>query len=220
MATGKTLVTLFGFPLSVGLIVGVAVILFYTFVGGYFAVAWTDVIQGFIMIGSLIIVFVATMMKMGWFTGLNEALAAIDPTLLSVWGRGNVYEGGYGVIAGAVGIYLIGYMGLPHSVNKHMAMGSPQTAKTSVVYATIWTQLFCFIPYFLGLAGLVIFTANPAGLIDNDPELVIPSLTALEFPGVFSGPVSYTHLHCLRPTGFTIRLCLALSFQDTVEAIS
>ena len=57
MATGKTLVTLFGFPLSVGLIVGVAVILFYTFVGGYFAVAWTDVIQGFIMIGSLIIVF-------------------------------------------------------------------------------------------------------------------------------------------------------------------
>ena len=94
------------------------------------------------------------MMKMGWFTGLNEKLAAIDPTLLSVWGRGNVYEGGYGVIAGAVGIYLIGYMGLPHSVNKHMAMGSPQTAKTSVVYATIWTQLFCFIPYFLGLAGL------------------------------------------------------------------
>ncbi len=57
------------------------------------------------MIGSLIIVFVATMMKMGWFVGLNEALAAIDPTLLSVWGRGNVYEGGYGVIAGAVGIY-------------------------------------------------------------------------------------------------------------------
>ena len=187
MATGKTLVTLFGFPLSVGLIVGVAVILFYTFVGGYFAVAWTDVIQGFIMIGSLIIVFVATMMKMGWFTGLNEKLAAIDPTLLSVWGRGNVYEGGYGVIAGAVGIYLIGYMGLPHSVNKHMAMGSPQTAKTSVVYATIWTQLFCFIPYFLGLAGLVIFTANPAGLINNDPELVIPSLTSLEFPGVFAG---------------------------------
>ena len=66
-------------------------------------------------------------------------------------------------------------------------MGSPQTAKTSVVYATIWTQLFCFIPYFLGLAGLVIFTANPAGLINNDPELVIPSLTSLEFPGVFAG---------------------------------
>jgi sodium/proline symporter len=209
MATGKTLVTLFGFPLSVGLIVGVAVILFYTFVGGYFAVAWTDVIQGFIMIGSLIIVFVATMMKIGWFTGLNEKLAAIDPTLLSVWGRGNVYEGGYGVIAGAVGIYLIGYMGLPHSVNKHMAMGSPQTAKTSVVYATIWTQLFCFIPYFLGLAGLVIFTANPAGLINNDPELVIPSLTSLEFPGVFAGLMLTAIMSAIMSTVAALMLLIA-----------
>ena len=111
LATGKTLVTLFGFPLEVGLVVGVAVILFYTFVGGYFAVAYTDVIQGFIMIGSIIIVFVKMMMDLGWFAGLNEALAAIDPTLLSVWGKGNHYEGGYGVIAGAIGIYLVGYMG-------------------------------------------------------------------------------------------------------------
>ena len=161
LATGKTLVSLFGFPLEVGLVVGVAVILFYTFVGGYFAVAWTDVIQGFIMIGSLIIIFILLMTEMGWFTGLNEKLAEIDPTLLSVWGKDNLYEGGYGVIAGAILIYLIGYMGLPHSVNKHMAMANPKTAKTSVVYATIWTQLFCFIPYFLGLGGLVIFTADP-----------------------------------------------------------
>ena len=102
LATGKTLVSLFGFPLEVGLVVGVAVILFYTFVGGYFAVAWTDVIQGFIMIGSLIIIFILLMTEMGWFTGLNEKLAEIDPTLLSVWGKDNLYEGGYGVIAGAI----------------------------------------------------------------------------------------------------------------------
>ena len=151
----------------------------------------------------------SSMMKMGWFTGLNEKLAAIDPTLLSVWGRGDIYEGGYGVIAGAVGIYLIGYMGLPHSVNKHMAMGSPQTAKTSVVYATIWTQLFCFIPYFLGLAGLVIFTANPAGLINNDPELVIPSLTSLEFPGVFAGLMLTAIMSAIMSTVAALMLLIA-----------
>ena len=52
-------------------------------------------------------------------------------------GKRRPYEGQFGVIAGAVGISLIGYMGLPHSVNKHMAMGSPKTAKASVIYATI-----------------------------------------------------------------------------------
>lgn len=209
LATGKTLVSLFGFPLEVGLIAGVAVILIYTFVGGYFAVAWTDVIQGFIMIGSLIIIFILMMSEMGWFAGLNAQLAAIDPTLLSVWGKGNLYEGGYGVIAGAVLIYLIGYMGLPHSVNKHMAMANPKTAKTSVVYATIWTQLFCFIPYFLGLGGLVIFTADPAGLINGDPEMVIPSLANLMFPGVVSGIVLTAIMSAIMSTVAALMLLIA-----------
>ncbi|MDD4200710.1 MAG: sodium/solute symporter, partial [Eubacteriales bacterium] len=209
LATGKTLVSLFGFPLEVGLIAGVAVILIYTFVGGYFAVAWTDVIQGFIMFGSLIIIFILMMSEMGWFAGLNAQLAAIDPTLLSVWGKGNLYEGGYGVIAGAVLIYLIGYMGLPHSVNKHMAMANPKTAKTSVVYATIWTQLFCFIPYFLGLGGLVIFTADPAGLINGDPEMVIPSLANLMFPGVVSGIVLTAIMSAIMSTVAALMLLIA-----------
>lgn len=209
LATGKTLVSLFGFPLEVGLIAGVAVILFYTFVGGYFAVAWTDVIQGFIMIGSLIVIFILMMTEMGWFAGLNEKLAEIDPTLLSVWGRDNMYEGGYGVIAGAILIYLIGYMGLPHSVNKHMAMANPKTAKTSVVYATIWTQLFCFIPYFLGLGGLVIFTADPSGLINGDPEMVIPSLASMMFPGVISGIVLTAIMSAIMSTVAALMLLIA-----------
>ena len=209
LATGNTMLTLFGFPLEIALVVGVAVILIYTFLGGYFAVAYTDVIQGFIMIGSIILVFVKVMYDLGGFTGLNEALADIDPTLLSVWGRDGYYEGGYGVIAGAVGIYLIGYMGLPHSVNKHMAMGSPKTAKTSVIYATIWTQLFCFIPYFLGLAGLVLFTANPSGLIDNNPELVIPSLTQVEFPGVVSGLMLCAIMSAIMSTVAALMLLIA-----------
>lgn len=225
LATGKTLVSLFGFPLEIGLVVGCTVILFYTFVGGYFAVAWTDVIQGFIMIGSLILIFVLMMSRMGWFPGLNEQLAALDPTLLSVWGKGNMYEGGYGVIAGAVLIYLIGYMGLPHSVNKHMAMEKPAAAKTSVLYATIWTQLFCFIPYFLGLGGLVLFTQGDpanmadteaarqalesAGLINGDREMVIPSLANMMFPGVISGIVLTAIMSAIMSTVAALMLLIA-----------
>ena len=90
-----------------------------------------------------------------------------------------------------------------------MAMGSPKTAKTSVVYATIWTQLFCFIPYFLGLGGLVMFTADPSGLINNDPELVIPSLTALEFPGVISGLMLCAIMSAIMSTVAALMLLIA-----------
>lgn len=209
MATGKTLVTLFGFPLEIGLVIGVAVILFYTFVGGYFAVAWTDVIQGFIMIGSLIIIFIGVMIDMGGFTGLNARLAAIDPSLLGFWGRGDHYEGQWGVIAGASLIYFIGYMGLPHSVNKHMAMGSPKKAKTSAVYATIWTQLFCFIPYFLGMAGLIYYTNDASMLINDDMELVIPSLAAMKFPGIFSGLMLTAIMSAIMSTVAALMLLIA-----------
>lgn len=187
LASGKTMVSLFGFPLNAGLVVGVSVILIYTFVGGYFAVAWTDVIQGFIMIGALIGVLVLSLIELGGFTELNTRLAAIDSTYLSVWGKDLQYEGAYGMIAGAILIYLIGYMGLPHCVNKHMAMESPKTAKKTVVYATIWTQLFCFTPYILGIIGIVMLPG--LDVTTNEHEMVIPMLADLMFPGLVTAVV-------------------------------
>ena len=185
LSAGQTMVALFGFPLAIGLPIGAAVILIYTFIGGYFAVAWTDVIQGFIMIGALIGVLILSMVNVGGFTGLNNRLAAIDPTYLSVWGQGERYHGAVGMIAGSILIYLIGYMGLPHCVNKHMAMESPKAAKKSVVYATVWTQFFCFTPYILGLFGIILLP----GLSGSDVELVIPKLADMMFPDVVSAIV-------------------------------
>ncbi len=183
LSAGKTLQSLFDFPFAAGLIIGVAVIMLYTFIGGYFAVAWTDVIQGFIMIGALITILILSLVELGGLGGLNAQLGSIDETYLSVWGKDLQYENAYGIIIGAILIYLIGYMGLPHCVNKHMAMGSPKVAKTTVVYATIWTQLFCFTPYILGLCGIVLLP-NIA-----DPEMVIPELANMMFPGVVAAIV-------------------------------
>lgn len=183
LASGKTLALLFNFPFAPALIAGVTVILIYTFIGGYFAVAWIDVIQGMIMVTSVIGVLILSIVKVGGFTALNTKLAAIDPTYLSVWGKGLIYENGYGVIAGAVLIYLIGYIGLPHVVIKHMAMESPATAKQTLLIATIWNQLFIFSPYILGLCGILLLP-NIA-----DPEMVIPELSFQMFPGVIAAVV-------------------------------
>ena len=40
---------------TTGMIIGAAVIIFYTMMGGFFAVAWTDMVQGIIMIGTLVV---------------------------------------------------------------------------------------------------------------------------------------------------------------------
>lgn len=183
LAAGKTIALLFDFPFAPSLIVGVGVILFYTFVGGYFAVAWTDVIQGIIMVSAVIGVLILSLWKIGGLTALNMKLAAIDPTYLSVWGKDLQHQGAWSVIAGAVLIYLIGYVGLPHVVVKHMAMDSPGAAKTTLLYATVWNQLFIFSPYILGICGII--------LLPNilDPEMVIPELAFMMFPGFMAAIV-------------------------------
>ncbi|MEG1584430.1 MAG: sodium/proline symporter [Anaerovorax sp.] len=186
LAAGKTIALLFDVPFAPAIIVGVTVIMLYTFIGGYFAVAWTDVIQGIIMVSAVVGVLILSIKEIGGLTALNTKLAAIDPTYLSVWGRDLQYQGAWGVIASAVLIYLIGYVGLPHVVIKHMAMESPKAAKTTLIYATIWNQLFIFSPYILGLCGIILL---PEFASMADAEMVIPELAFMMFPGVIAAVV-------------------------------
>ena len=52
---GKVLNVTFDIPHIYGIIIGAVVIIIYTMMGGFFAVAWTDLIQGIIMIGVLVV---------------------------------------------------------------------------------------------------------------------------------------------------------------------
>ena len=52
---GKILNVTFGLDQTTGMIIGAVVIIFYTMMGGFFAVAWTDMVQGIIMIGTLVV---------------------------------------------------------------------------------------------------------------------------------------------------------------------
>jgi len=183
IAAGKALSSLLGVSYQVALIGGVAVILFYTVSGGYLAVAWTDFIQGIIMVLAMVVILILGLSRVGGLTGLNESLAQIDPTLLSKWGRGLQHQGQYGVIAGAVLIYLIGYMGLPQVVVRHMSMRDTKTAKSALLFATFWNQPFIFTPYILGLIGIVLLP-NIA-----DPEMVVPELAFKFFPGIIAAIV-------------------------------
>jgi sodium/proline symporter len=183
LAAGKTMSALLHIPLPLAIIIGAGVIVFYTFAGGYLAVAWTDFFQAIIMVGAVIIIFFVGLANVGGLGGLNEKLTAIDSTITGMWGVGDMYFGQWGVVAGAVLIYLVGYMGLPHVVIRHMAMESPRLAKKSVVIATVWNQLFIFIPYFIGLMGIIILPNL------NDPEMVVVEMAYHLLPTVVAAIV-------------------------------
>src|SRR5699024_10695230 len=84
------------------------------------------------------------------------------------------------MVIGAILIYSIGYMGLPHVVVRHMSMKSTKTVKGAVMISAIWNQFFIFVPYILGLIGIILLPTIA------DPEMIITELAYTLFPGIFA----------------------------------
>lgn len=135
---GKVLNVTFGMSQMEGMLLGAFIIISYTMMGGFFAVAWTDFFQGIIMIGTLVILPLVGLIEFRQFTGHGMAL---DIT--------NLYGGqfGWGAFAGVVGglSWGLGYMGQPHLVSRYMAIDKPEHIKISRRIAISWA-----IPAFLG----------------------------------------------------------------------
>lgn len=178
IAAGKALESMSSFSYELSLIIGVGVIIVYTVAGGYLAVAVSGFIQGIIMLLGVSIIAAMVLPKVGGLSGLNEQLAAVDPTYLSIWGKDLVYYGQWGVIIGAVLIYAIGYMGLPHVSVRHMSMRDASTTKDAVLWSAGFNQLFTFTPYILGLSAIILMPTI------SDPEMVIPEMIYSMFPDV------------------------------------
>src|SRR5699024_4663622 len=90
------------------------------------------------------------------------------------------YYGQWGVILGAVLIYAIGYMGLPHVSVRHMSMRDASTTKNAILWSAGFNQLFTFTPYLLGLSAIILMPTI------SDPEMVIPEMIYSVFPSVLA----------------------------------
>ncbi|WP_311945525.1 sodium/proline symporter [Halomonas piscis] len=200
IAGGKGLELVTGLPYEAALVIAVTVILAYTLMGGYSAVAYTDMIQSFIMLIGILWVLIAALQHLGGLTAANEALAELDPTLLSVWGRDLMYEGQWGMVLGAVLIFSIGYMGWPHVVTRHMAMKDPSTARRAGVYSTFWNLMFVSAPYLLGMLALLIVPNL------DDPEQAIFTLASTLLPSAVVGIVMAAIMAAIMSTADSILL--------------
>ena len=73
IAGGKGMAMVTGMPYGAALAIAVGIIMIYTFLGGYFAVAYTDLFQSLVMLVGMIWILVACLSHFGGFTEANEA---------------------------------------------------------------------------------------------------------------------------------------------------
>jgi len=167
---GKTLHTTFGIPHLNGIIIGAIVIVFYTLMGGFLAVAWTDFLQAILMIITLVglpIVGFITILKGGY---------NIDFTLSSLYGN----QTGWPAIAGVIGglSWGLGYFGQPHTIVRYMSIKDPEKIRISRNIAIAWSIPAFFGAFFIGVVGKGLISAGTL----SDSEFLMPHLATTLLP--------------------------------------
>ncbi len=193
-AAGKALSQTFGWQEMSGVLVGAAIIVFYTFMGGFFAVAWTDFVQGWIMLITLIALPLVTLSLLGGWEGLTETVAQktsvehASSLLAPTGGRT-----GWTLLAGILGGFGVGfgYVGQPHLLARYMSIRSVTDVKQARKVAISWAVLAYGGAVLMGIVALGYFgPENELFMNTNgnfDAELMMPQLAKEMFPAWFAG---------------------------------
>jgi len=183
-ASGKVINTLFGLSSINGIFIGAVVIIFYTIMGGFFAIAWTDLLQGILMIGTLVILPIVGIIE------LQNHERTIYEVLNQVGESNSSYTMGRSGLA-AVSVVLgglswgLGYLGQPHLVIRYMAIKNPKDINKAKLIAILWALPGISGAFLIGLVALNYF--GPDFFIINDVEQAMPLLATELLPPIFAG---------------------------------
>jgi len=191
LAIGKTFDAIFGIPHLVSIPIGGTIIIIYTMMGGFRAVAWTDFIQGIIMVVGLVVLSLAAVLELGGFSVIVQKVNETTPTALT-WMGNKTIPMFLGSMFGLLGIGL-GYPGQPHVITRYMAAKDSKTIKQGMWIAFGWGILMYSSAILLGICGQVLFPglADAEHLFPTAAENLLPTfLTAIVLTGVLAAIMS------------------------------
>ena len=190
-AIGKTFDALFGIPYALSIPVGGGIVIFYTMMGGFLAVAWTDLVQGLLMAAGLVILSIAALYELGGLDGMVIEVNNVSPETLTLMG-GKTLSIFLGSVVGLLGIGL-GYPGQPHVLTRYMAAKDSSTIKKGVWIAVGWGILVYSSAILLGICGNALFPVldDPEQLFPKAAEMLLPLIiTAIVLTGVMAAIMS------------------------------
>jgi len=181
IGAGKVLNVTFGIQPFNGMLLGAGIILFYTVMGGFMAVAWTDFVQAILMIGTLVILPIALLIELGGFEQVSSFVASADPSFGSLTGGKTGIAAVLSVTSGLA--WGLGYMAQPHLITRFMAIKDPDELRKGALIGISWAVVAFWGAMFIGLFG----AAYLVGQTLSDPEQIMPFLANRLLPGWLAG---------------------------------
>lgn len=216
-----------GWPYAWAMVLGAAIILIYTVLGGIMAVAWTDVFQISIALIGIIIIFpLATRMAGGWqaireatpthfFKFFPAAGSELAPPTLSgwLWWLGAVLSVGLGTLAG------------PDLYQRAIMAKNGRVAKAASLTSGFAYWGLGVIPVFLAFAAITLLAngvlgPDAAAIIEGDSEQLVLVLAKAVLPGALAAIFIAALMAAIMSTGDSaIFATAAVLANDIVKPI-
>ena len=169
--------TTFGMDYHSALLLGTAIIVSYTFIGGFLAVSWTDFFQGTFMFICLLLVPFLAVSELGGVKATIDIVASKQSTALN-WTEGLTILSAVNLLA-----WGFGYFGQPHILVRYMAVKNLAAIPIARRICMLWMSLSLLGAVLTGIVGIAYFSDYPM----RDPESVFIHFSQILFAPAMAG---------------------------------
>ncbi len=201
-ACGTLFNTVLGIDANVAMYIAAAIIIAYTFLGGFNAVCWTDFFQGMLMLAALLIapIFALGVIKAGG--GAPVGSYALPD------GYWNLFTNWKDIVSGLG--WGLGYFGMPHIIVRFMSLESQKSLKKSAKIGITWNVLIVIFSVAAGCIGHLLL----GDIADNSTVFI--QMVRMLFPGIISGILLSAILAASMSTADSQLLASASAFASDV----
>lgn len=188
-ATGSAFERFLDWDYHVGAIVGFVIVVLYSVIGGFTAVAWTDMFQGAVMVLTLAALPLVAYLMMGPSDHVYDTLYAMDPGLVNIWGNGGLTTMNFAIVLGMMLIGL-GFLGSPQVFARFLAIKNVEEIRRGRWVALMFTLIVDVSAVSIGILGRYLFTeagGDPTDVLGNGAQNVLPTLVEYVFPAIIVG---------------------------------
>lgn len=169
-------------------IISALIIITYTFMGGFNAVAWTDFVQGILMFVTIVALPIALVSNTPNFS------ADLLNSTQKIVAEGADASGYMSLTSNMSGIDIIsnlawafGYFGMPHILVRFMAIKDTKEVKKSAAIAIIWVVISLTAAVLIGVLGRVYLDSQNVALSSSEQELIFIKTVKMLFPSFLGG---------------------------------
>lgn len=194
IGAGYMLQAVLGLPYQLGAALVVFIGLGYVLLSGLRGDAWTDILQGLVMLLGMAAIFGGILWAIGGLNRANQRLIEQLPALFSRPGAGGVFTPKIWL-----SYFLLWFFCdpmFPQLFQRFLAAKDEQTLKTTATVYPLLTGLLFFFPVALGVTGHLILP----GLEGNRTDQILPLLVAKLLSPPFAGLMTIVGLAALMST--------------------